>query len=70
MLCADGRGLRFVPRYFEKDIQSGVPTLTQAGRNALDEEVKYEDEDEDKDKDTDAGGCDVGNDDNNASPPS
>jgi hypothetical protein len=37
---------RFVPRYFEKDILSGVPTLTQAGREALEEEVKYEDEDD------------------------
>jgi len=61
---------RFVPRFFEKDIQSGMPTLTQAGRDALDEELKYEDEDEEKDKDTDAGGRDVGNDDNDASPTS
>jgi hypothetical protein len=37
---------RFVPKYFEKDIQSGVPTLTQAGREALEEEVKFEDEDD------------------------
>jgi hypothetical protein len=35
---------RFVPKYFEKDIQSGVPTLTQAGRVALEAELKYEDE--------------------------
>ncbi len=35
---------RFVPKFFEKDIQSGVPTLTQAGRAALEEELKYEDE--------------------------
>ncbi|KAI0253366.1 hypothetical protein BJV78DRAFT_1389576 [Lactifluus subvellereus] len=40
------RGLEFVPRYFEKDIQSGVPVLTQAGREALEEEVRYEDEDD------------------------
>jgi hypothetical protein len=33
-----------VPKYFEKDIQSGVPTLSQAGRVALEEELKYEDE--------------------------
>lgn len=39
------RGVEFVPRYFEKDIQSGVPTLTQAGREALEAEIKYEDED-------------------------
>ena len=38
---------RFVPRYFEKDIQSGVPTLSQAGKEALEVEIKYEDEDED-----------------------
>ena len=33
-----------MPKYFEKDIQSGVPTLTQAGRVALEAELKYEDE--------------------------
>lgn len=32
-------------KYFEMDIQSGVPTLTQAGRAALEAELKYEDED-------------------------
>ena len=36
---------RFVAKYFEMDIQSGVPTLTQAGRAALEAELKYEDED-------------------------
>ncbi|KAH8983291.1 hypothetical protein EDB92DRAFT_1951694 [Lactarius akahatsu] len=35
--------------YFEKDIQSGVPTLTQAGREALEAEIKYEHEDENED---------------------
>ena len=35
---------RFVPKYFEKDITSGVPTLSQAGRVALEAELKYEDE--------------------------
>jgi hypothetical protein len=54
---------RFVPRYFEKDIQSGVPTLTQAGKDALNEEIKYEDED----KDADVGGRDGGDDDDNDS---
>jgi len=39
---------RFVPRYFEKDIQSGMPTLTQAGREALEAEIKYEHEHEDE----------------------
>jgi hypothetical protein len=33
-----------VPKYFEKDIQSGVPALTQAGRVALEAEIRYEDE--------------------------
>jgi hypothetical protein len=40
-----------VPRYFEKDIQSGVPTLSQAGREALEAEIKYENEDEVEDED-------------------
>ncbi|KAH9178869.1 hypothetical protein EDB89DRAFT_2063788 [Lactarius sanguifluus] len=40
---------RFVPRCFEKDIQSGVPTLTQAGREALEAKIKYEHEDENED---------------------
>ena len=35
---------RFVSKYFEMDIQSGVPTLTQAGRDVLEAELKYEDE--------------------------
>jgi hypothetical protein len=39
-----GLFFRFVPKYFEKDIQSGVPTLSQAGRVALEAELKYEDE--------------------------
>ena len=58
-----------MPRYFEKDISSGVPSLTQAGRDALDEEAKYEDEDVDKDA-ADTGGRDGGNDndDNDDSP--
>jgi hypothetical protein len=34
---------RFVPKFFETDIQSGVPTLTQAGRVALEAEIRYED---------------------------
>ena len=33
-----------MPKYFEKDIQSGEPTLTQAGTGALEEELKYVDE--------------------------
>ncbi|KAI9462810.1 hypothetical protein BJY52DRAFT_111568 [Lactarius psammicola] len=43
------RGVEFVPKYFEKDIQSGVPTLTQAGREALEAEIKYEHEVDDED---------------------
>lgn len=46
---------RFVPKYFEKDIQSGVPTLTQAGRAALEEELKYEDENAHADANANAG---------------
>jgi len=38
------RGVEFVPRYFEKDIESGVPALTQAGQEALEAEIKYESE--------------------------
>jgi len=37
------RGVEFVPKFFETDIQSGVPTLTQAGRVALEAEIRYED---------------------------
>jgi len=58
------RGLEFMPRYFEKDIQSGVPTLTQAGKDALEEELKYED-DADENKGADEGGP-HGNDDGSA----
>ncbi|KAH9166509.1 hypothetical protein EDB89DRAFT_2115822 [Lactarius sanguifluus] len=43
------RGVEFVPRYFEKDIQSGVPTLTQAGREALEAEIKFGHEDGNED---------------------
>jgi hypothetical protein len=30
---------RFIPRYFENDWISGVPTLTAEGRKAVDEEL-------------------------------
>jgi hypothetical protein len=43
-----------VPKFFEMDIQSGVPTLTRAGRVALEAELKYEDEVADADADADA----------------
>ena len=52
--CANSHGpflSRFVPKYFEKDIQSGVPTLTQAGRAALEAEIRYEAEVADADAD-------------------
>jgi hypothetical protein len=48
--------------YFEKDIQTGVPTLTEAGREALDAEIKYENEDANED--------DVGRDNDGAAPAS
>jgi hypothetical protein len=44
VLIARSSFSRFVPKYFEQDIQNGVPTLTQAGRVALEAELKYEDE--------------------------
>lgn len=28
-----------MPAYFEKDIDSGIPTLTEAGRKVLEEEL-------------------------------
>lgn len=31
---------RFIPKYFEKDIESGMPRLTEAGRRAVEEELK------------------------------
>ena len=31
---------RFIPRYFDPDISSGLPTLTEEGRKALEEELK------------------------------
>ena len=37
---ADADGCRFVPRYFEKDIESGVPRLTLDGEAAIEEELK------------------------------
>jgi len=36
------RGIEFVPRYFEKDIDPGFPTLTAEGRKAVSEELKEE----------------------------
>ncbi|KAI0777210.1 hypothetical protein BD413DRAFT_172325 [Trametes elegans] len=34
------KGVPFVPRYFDPDISSGLPTLTEEGRKALEEEFK------------------------------
>ena len=33
---------RFVPSYFDSDIESGIPKLTEAGRQAIEEEMKEE----------------------------
>ncbi|KAH7908645.1 hypothetical protein BJ138DRAFT_1174081 [Hygrophoropsis aurantiaca] len=33
------KGVEFIPSYFEKDISSGVPVLTEAGKKAIDEEL-------------------------------
>ncbi|KAK7047893.1 hypothetical protein VNI00_006221 [Paramarasmius palmivorus] len=34
------KGVEFVPRFFEKDIDSGIPTLTEEGKKAVEEELK------------------------------
>ena len=31
---------RFIPLYFEKDISSGIPTLTREGRKAVEDELR------------------------------
>ena len=31
---------RFIPAYFEKDIDSGIPKLTTEGRKALEDELR------------------------------
>jgi len=33
------KGIQFVPRYFESDLESGIPTLTAEGIQALEEEL-------------------------------
>ena len=35
-------GVRFIPVYFEKNIDSGIPTLTPAGQKAIEEELTAE----------------------------
>ncbi|KAG2145148.1 hypothetical protein DEU56DRAFT_789049 [Suillus clintonianus] len=34
------KGVQFIPQYFEQDITSGIPVLTAAGRQAVEEELK------------------------------
>ncbi|KAH9849622.1 hypothetical protein C2E23DRAFT_736864 [Lenzites betulinus] len=34
------KGVQFLPRYFNPDITSGLPTLTEEGRSAIEEELK------------------------------
>lgn len=34
----------FVPKYFEQDISTGMPTLTEEGRKALEEELSEKSE--------------------------
>ncbi|KAJ3755961.1 hypothetical protein EV360DRAFT_48797 [Lentinula raphanica] len=40
------KGISFVPRYFEEDISSGVPTLTEEGRKAIEEELQERDDED------------------------
>ena len=46
MLCptTDLRVRRFSPKFFEKDISNGIPTITAEGRKALEEELQEESE--------------------------
>ncbi|KAI0259010.1 hypothetical protein BC834DRAFT_908663 [Gloeopeniophorella convolvens] len=43
------RGVEFVPQFFEQDIESGMPVLTPAGREALEAELKLGDADAETD---------------------
>ncbi|KAJ8087640.1 hypothetical protein PM082_006473 [Marasmius tenuissimus] len=36
------KGVEFVPRFFEQDIESGIPALTEEGKKAVQEELKEE----------------------------
>ncbi|KAK7684905.1 hypothetical protein QCA50_011738 [Cerrena zonata] len=36
------KGQKFIPKYFDSDIDSGIPILTEEGRKALEEELKEE----------------------------
>ena len=41
MCYADALAIsRFEPRYFEKNIESGIPILTMEGRKAVEEELR------------------------------
>lgn len=31
---------RFIPSYFDKDFSSGIPILSEEGRNAVEEELR------------------------------
>ena len=33
-------GIRYIPRYFDPDIESGMPTLTAEGQRTVKEEMK------------------------------
>ncbi|KAF5382348.1 hypothetical protein D9757_012713 [Collybiopsis confluens] len=48
------KGTAFVPRYFEAEISSGVPTITEEGRKAVEEEMKEKDDGDGDDDDADA----------------
>ncbi|PIL27701.1 hypothetical protein GSI_10854 [Ganoderma sinense ZZ0214-1] len=38
------RGVHFTPKYFEQDISTGMPTLTEEGRKAIEEELREKSE--------------------------
>ena len=39
VVCDSSSSDRFVPKYFENDIDSGMPILTAEGQKALEEEL-------------------------------
>ncbi len=39
VVCDSSSSDRFVPKYFESDIDSGMPTLTAEGWKAIEEEL-------------------------------
>lgn len=40
VVCNSSSSDRFVPKYFENDIDSGIPILTAEGQKALEEELR------------------------------